>query len=78
MKLIIFIYLGFFVQVKKNGEKGKNYGKFNPESSPDLAHSVSCFENVNSAMTHKSSAEKSLVNLEWIAPNEDLTDLELT
>jgi hypothetical protein len=77
-KLIILFFTGFLVMVKKPGDKTTSLGRFNATYAPNVSQAISCFENFRSAMTHVSNSNKTNVTVEWLAPNEDLSNLEIT
>lgn len=78
LKINVFLILGFLVMVKKAGDGLSNVGRFNATYDPEQAQSLSCFDSSRSAMTHRSNKPKTQVTVEWVAPNEDLANLEIT
>jgi len=71
-------FKGFLVSVKKAGDAKAPVGKFDISGEQNrTGKSLKCFGLPKSAATHIDGSEKKQVSLDWIAPNEDLSELEV-
>ncbi|XP_017784481.1 PREDICTED: putative defense protein Hdd11 isoform X2 [Nicrophorus vespilloides] len=58
-------FKGFLLQVRDGKEA---VGKFNVDDSDKYVKTINCFSKKQNAATHKNSAEKESLTLEWVAP----------